>query len=491
MLAAVPLGVGAVGGMAVHRRVQPRRRPAVVGVGVPEHDALDPAQARGGGRQRGAIVLDAGVEDRHAAARPRSGRRSSSSSGSRRAPSHTPSATRSGSARRHPRAPCGCAAFSAAVMRWSAGESCGGKQPELARDGHVVGVGLEARRSGRRGPSTKSIALDVHARAGGLEPVQLARSREGPGQPPAHRRPVVLADRCRGSRTASPGRRPRAPRNISATPSRDRTRRQPAVHLALSRPARSGAAAPRRRLARAPRSRPGRRARLLARGGAGPGRHLRAPLLVGRGSLRLCSRAHDRPGPTARAGARRARAAGRLAPAPPPSLARRAPLQRLGPGGRRRDRAGGLRHARARLPRAPGARARPGQPPARAGAAARVHARALRPLRPGGADPRPRGLRAVDASRPRAHDARRQDPDAPSSAGWRSRARAACPRSRCAAGRSPAAGQRLGIERDRRARPRARCRAWRSTPTSGPGSSTRRPGTRRRTCASSSPSGGC
>ena len=74
-------------------------------------------------------------------------------------------------------------------------------------------------------------------------------------------------------------------------------------------------------------------------------------------------------------------------------------------------------------------------PPPRGRAAARLHARALRPLRARRADRRARRLRAVDASAPRAHDARDGGPRALARrSGSRSRARAACRWSRCAAG---------------------------------------------------------
>ena len=75
-----------------------------------------------------------------------------------------------------------------------------------------------------------------------------------------------------------------------------------------------------------------------------------------------------------------------------------------------------------------------------------VHARALRPLRPGGHDRRARGLRAVDAPQPRRTcSSGRGTPTRRSRGAWRSPARAACPRSRCAATRPSARERESGI----------------------------------------------
>ena len=116
-------------------------------------------------------------------------------------------------------------------------------------------------------------------------------------------------------------------------------------------------------------------------------------------------------------------------------------LQRLGARGGRRDRARRHRHARARLARPARARARPGRPAARARAAARLHPRARRPLRPGGADRRARRLRAVGAPQPRSTSTRRPTTPRPRTpAASRSRARAACRSSRRDRGRPLAAG---------------------------------------------------
>ncbi len=136
-------------------------------------------------------------------------------------------------------------------------------------------------------------------------------------------------------------------------------------------------------------------------------------------------------------GARRARGPGRVAAAAAAALAGRAALQRLGARRRRRDRARRLRAARARVDGAPGARAGAGRPAARARAAARLHPRAHRPLRPGGGDPGADGLRAVDPSPPRApHRRRPRDGAGPADRGGA--ARAACRRRRCGAGPSSA-----------------------------------------------------
>jgi glyoxylase-like metal-dependent hydrolase (beta-lactamase superfamily II) len=97
---------------------------------------------------------------------------------------------------------------------------------------------------------------------------------------------------------------------------------------------------------------------------------------------------------------------------------------------------------------------------------------------PGGDDRGARGLRAVDAPRPSAHDA---------SAG-RTRAAAferphrgrallpACPRSRCASGRSARRGQSYGVAADRGCPTAPCCRAWSSRPISGHGRSCLTPG---------------
>ena len=145
-------------------------------------------------------------------------------------------------------------------------------------------------------------------------------------------------------------------------------------------------------------------------------------------------------------------------------------------------------HARAGLARPPRARAGAGQPAARPRAAARLHPRPLRSLRPGGADRRARRLRAVDAPQPRAHDPQPRGPRRRRSPGGsRSRARAACPRSRCGAWAERAQRPRARDRRAGRARPRPRRRASRSQTDHGTWSRASRPrATRPRTCACSS-----
>src|SRR5437763_3154253 len=66
MSAAVALDVGPVGFVAAHRRAQPGRAAAMVGVGVAQYDARDRAERRGGRRDRRAHLLRAGVEHGHA-----------------------------------------------------------------------------------------------------------------------------------------------------------------------------------------------------------------------------------------------------------------------------------------------------------------------------------------------------------------------------------------------------------------------------------------
>ena len=146
---------------------------------------------------------------------------------------------------------------------------------------------------------------------------------------------------------------------------------------------------------------------------------------------------------------------------------RRAARQRLGAAGGRRDRARGHRDGRAAA-RWPTSSAR-SSAPGTASSDVRLivhHPRASRPLRPGDADRRAGGLRGVDP--PRIHAApRRRATTTGSSAGWRWRARAACPRRRCAAGRSAGEGSHSGIAGDA-ARPTATCcPASRSRPTCG------------------------
>jgi hypothetical protein len=46
--AAVALGVDPLGGVAQRRHLHRRRRPAVVAVGVPEHDAVEATERRRG-----------------------------------------------------------------------------------------------------------------------------------------------------------------------------------------------------------------------------------------------------------------------------------------------------------------------------------------------------------------------------------------------------------------------------------------------------------
>ena len=141
------------------------------------------------------------------------------------------------------------------------------------------------------------------------------------------------------------------------------------------------------------------------------------------------------------------------------------------------------RHARARVVRAPRARARPGEPAGRQRQAARLHARPRRPLRAGGDDHRADGVRAVDAPQPRAHDQGGAGP----------RGRAGAPRRDRAherRARDAAAGLRRSRARARASAspgsstPIATCSpASRSRPTSAPGRSSRRRATRRRTSA--------
>src|SRR3954471_4072039 len=97
------------------------------------------------------------------------------------------------------------------------------------------------------------------------------------------------------------------------------------------------------------------------------------------------SRVDHHAGGQSQAGSRSrgARAAGRVAAAAAAALAGRPALQRLGAGRRRRHRPRRHRHARARLDGPPRAGAGAGQPQPGPRPAAGLHARALRPLRPG------------------------------------------------------------------------------------------------------------
>ena len=116
---------------------------------------------------------DAGVEQRARRRRPRPGRRSSSCRGSRRARTHTPSATSS-----RPRTPSLAPTFVFVLnARFSRSRTRALRrhQAELARDGHAVDVGVVARRSRRRGRSTTSQPSMSSARAGRLDAL------EGPG----------------------------------------------------------------------------------------------------------------------------------------------------------------------------------------------------------------------------------------------------------------------------------------------------------------------
>ena len=182
----------------------------------------------------------------------------------------------------------------------------------------------------------------------------------------------------------------------------------------------------------------------------------------------------------ARGRPRRARAPRRLAPAPAAALARRPALQRVG--GRRR------RRHRARSTPActtPGSLAPPragagaGQPAPRARPAARLHARALRPLRPGGDDRSTRAGCELWMHPNHGHMTRAAtDPDD----GLRAPARdrppvAACPSEPLRA-RTPrrARGRSTGVAAHGRARSRAR-RGRRDRHRPRPlGASTRRPG---------------
>ena len=206
-----------------------------------------------------------------------------------------------------------------------------------------------------------------------------------------------------------------------------------------------------------------------------------ATLRVGRGAG-----AH----PQARARPWRARAARRLAAAPAAAVAGRAALQRLGARGRRRDRARRHRDARAGLVRASRAGARDGQPADRERAPAALHARPLRPLRPGGDDHRAHGLRAVDASQPRAHDARRaRTPSRRSTRRLEVARQSGVPDAPLRAYEASRRGRASASRRSSSPTSRS-SRASRSRPTSAPGRSSRRRVTRPRTSASTRRSAG-
>ena len=166
----------------------------------------------------------------------------------------------------------------------------------------------------------------------------------------------------------------------------------------------------------------------------------------------------------ARGRARRARAPGRLAPAPPAAVARRAALQRVGGRRRRRHRArstractspGSLAHLERALDQV--------EPAPRARAPARLHARA-RPTtaaRPRRSSSAPGCELWMHPSHEHA-DARREDPEAVLARRARGRApeRRARP-SRCGAGRERARGRADRHRAARRARPRRCCPASR------------------------------
>ena len=105
-----------------------------------------------------------------------------------------------------------------------------------------------------------------------------------------------------------------------------------------------------------------------------------------------------------RTGPRRPGAAGTVAAPASAAVARGPARQRVRHrrGGRHRSRGHGP--SRARLAAPARARARPGEPEPRSRAAGRVHARALGPLRPGGADHGAERCAALDAPESRAHD---------------------------------------------------------------------------------------
>ena len=120
-----------------------------------------------------------------------------------------------------------------------------------------------------------------------------------------------------------------------------------------------------------------------------------------------------------------------------------------------------------------------------------MHPRALRPLGPGGADRRARRLRDVDAPQPRARHRTRRRSRAGAGAADGGGAPSGVPEAALRALRRAGQGHALRDRAGDRARPRRWSPGSRSRPTSASGTCTRRPGTRRRTSACSSPSGGC
>ena len=185
-----------------------RRGATVIGVGMAEQHAFDPAPARGrGGDQTVAHPVDPRVEHGDAVGRLRSGRRSSSAAGKPPRISQTPSATGAGCAgvstngRHDPGAEVG----QTFASRCLGGGAVGRQQSRAGGRRRRSRCRRRCGRPGRHATVTTSQPSSVHPRVVGREAVVASRGRRTSPRPRQRTATRCVAGRS-SSRSTSPAR---------------------------------------------------------------------------------------------------------------------------------------------------------------------------------------------------------------------------------------------------------------------------------------------